>query len=206
MPDKKRKMCARVQTAQILAFAQVLALFFIITSPAHAHKVYIFAWVEGDMVYTESYFSSNKKVVNGLIKVFDSSDHLLLEGKTNDSGEFSFKIPARTDLRLVLEATMGHKAEYMLKADELPDIEEEPTPSDKNKEPQGLLSSPSQVDMGQIRVFVEEALDSRLKPISRALAKIEQERGPGLTEIIGGIGYIFGIMGLILYFRSRKNR
>jgi nickel transport protein len=36
------------------------------------------------------------------------------------------------------------------------------------------------------------------------LATIQEERGPGLTEIIGGIGYIFGVMGLILYLKGRK--
>jgi len=53
--------------------------------------------------------------------VFDLSGNKLLEGKTNDNGEFSFKIPKKADLRIVLEATMGHKTEYILKADEIPD-------------------------------------------------------------------------------------
>ncbi len=30
--------------------------------------------------------------------------------------------------------------------------------------------------------------------------------GPGLTEIIGGIGYIFGLVGMAMYFTSRKKR
>jgi len=57
----------------------------------------------------------------------------------------------------------------------------------------------------QLRKVVEQTLDSRLRPIARSIAKMQEERGPGFTEIVGGIGYIFGIMGLLLYFRSRKN-
>ena len=203
MPGKKRKNRKAFQARQVIAFAQVLVLFLALASTVHAHRVYIFAWVEGDTVHTESYFGSKKKVVGGIIKVFDPSGHILLEGKTDDRGEFSFKIPRKTDLRLVLEATMGHRAEYLLETDELPDIPERPTPSN-NKGPQGPPSSPAQVDIDQIRILVEEALDSRLKPITKALARIQEERGPGFPEVIGGIGYVFGIMGLILYFRSRK--
>ena len=58
----------------------------------------------------------------------------------------------------------------------------------------------------QISMVVEKALDSRLKPIIKTLAKIQEERGPGFTEIIGGVGYIFGLMGLILYFKSRRKQ
>jgi nickel transport protein len=58
--------------------------------------------------------------------------------------------------------------------------------------------------MEQIRIVVEKTIDSRLKPIVKTLAKIQEERSPGFTEIIGGVGYIFGLMGLILYFKGRK--
>ena len=58
--------------------------------------------------------------------------------------------------------------------------------------------------MDQIRKIVEETLDSRLKPITTALAKLQQDKGPGLTDMIAGIGYIIGIMGIILYFRAKK--
>jgi nickel transport protein len=51
---------------------------------------------------------------------------------------------------------------------------------------------------------VEETTDSSLKPITKALAETERDKGPGLREIIAGIGYIVGIMGIILYFRAKK--
>ncbi|MBW1768300.1 MAG: hypothetical protein JRJ65_14795 [Deltaproteobacteria bacterium] len=204
MLGKERTICKYLQARQIIPFALALALCLISVSPALAHKVYLFAWVEGDTVYTDSYFPGKKKVINGPIKVFDPSGKQLLEGKTDEKGRFFFKIPQRTDLRIVLEATMGHRAEYILKAEEVSDIAVIP---DAEKETDRLQdSSPGavRVDMEQIRIMVEKAIDDRLKPIVRMLARIQEERGPGLTEIIGGIGYIFGLMGIVLYFKSRK--
>jgi nickel transport protein len=32
------------------------------------------------------------------------------------------------------------------------------------------------------------------------------DRGPGLTEIMGGIGYIIGLVGLALYFSNRRRK
>ena len=85
---------------------------------AWPHKVYVFAWVEGDTVYTESYFSDGNKAVHARIEVFDSHGKLILAGKTDKEGNFSFKLPARTDLRIVLNASEGHEAEFNLSVDQ----------------------------------------------------------------------------------------
>ena len=201
--DRGIHLSYRFFTCLIIAFG--ISLLFI--SPAFAHKVYIYAWYEGDTVCTESYFGSNKKVKDGLIVVFDNSGKKLLEGRTNDKGEFSFKPPQKTDLRIVAEAGMGHKGEFLLKAEE----ETGPLPTETVEEktqpvvaPEAVPSTAAPQDLSQIKAIVEQALDARLKPVMRELAKIREEKGPGLTEVIGGIGYIFGIMGLVMYIKVRS--
>ena len=188
----------------------VLSLVFMLTilvtseTSVFAHKAYLFAWLDGDTVYTESYFGGKKKVRGGLVRVFGPSGKELLHGKTDEKGEFSFKIPQKTDLRIVLDATMGHKTEYILRTDDRTEIAGPSEPADEKKELHESLTSPDKVDIEQIRVVVEKTVDDRLRPIRRALAKIQEQKGPGFIEVIGGIGYIFGCMGLILYFRDRK--
>jgi nickel transport protein len=192
--------------------AFIFATLCLFAAPPHAaaHKVYLFAWVEGDTVYTDSYFPDKRKIIGGKVEVFDPDGKKLLEGQTDEKGAFSFKIPQKTDLRIVLEATMGHRAEFTMKAVELGgETEEEKTPSESTPERDGSRAESSSgvhVDKEEIRRVVEESLDLKLKPILRQLAKLQEEEGPGLTEAVGGIGYIVGIMGLILYFRSRRDR
>lgn len=186
------------------AFLSVLLLFLFLPSTAHAHKVSLFAWVENDTVYTESYFGGEKKAIGGLIKVYDLSGNQLLEGKTDENGAFSFRIPQKTDLKIVLEATMGHKTEFILKAEDLGAGPESVEVSREKEKPAVLTSSSVETDMAEIRLMMEGVMDARLKPIAKALAKIQQDKGPSFTEIIGGIGYIFGLMGVALYFGSRK--
>lgn len=99
--------------------AIILILFFASLETVYAHGVHVFASVDGDRILTDSYFSDERKVKEGVIKVYDPSGALLLEGKTDENGSFSFRIPQQTDLKIVLEASMGHRAEYLLKADEL---------------------------------------------------------------------------------------
>jgi len=86
---------------------------------ALAHRVNLFAYVEGGIIYTESYFPDGKPVAGGKISVYDSQDDLLLEGTTDKDGLFHFAIPKVDDLTIVIEASMGHKNHYQLKRTEV---------------------------------------------------------------------------------------
>ena len=170
--------------------------------PALAHKVMIFAWVEGDTVFTESKFSGGKKAINAPVVIFDKDGKKLLEGKTDNKGEFSFKIPKLTDLRIVLNAAMGHKAEWTVPESE---IREAGNIVEKKKvaEPSG----PTTVGLSkeEVKKIVEDSLDKKLRPIVRMITESKNNE-PSLTEIIGGIGYIFGLMGVALYFINRRKK
>jgi nickel transport protein len=50
---------------------------------------------------------------------------------------------------------------------------------------------------------IEKALDKKLAPIMRTLAEM-QEQKIRLTDVLGGLGYIFGLVGVAAYFKSKK--
>jgi nickel transport protein len=185
-----------------LAFSTLLLLMP--ASVVFAHKVNIFAYVEGDTVYTESYFPDGTKAKDGIVEVYDSQGIKLLEGKTDEKGEFSFNPPKKDDLEIVLIASMGHKNSYILSADELAGI----IVTEKPQEPESIESEVKevmQVDLEQIKRIIDSSLDEKLKPIMKQLTKAQQKE-VSFTEVVGGIGYIFGIMGIILYFASKKKK
>ena len=189
--------------ATIVISALGIIAFLTLASQVWAHKVNVFAWVEGDMVFVEGYYPGGKKAQNSLVEVYNSTGAKLLEGRTNQKGEFSFKIPAREDLRIVLTAGMGHKNDFTITAGDLGGSEPssgEPVPKTREK-----VSPPSSttVDIGPLEVMIDEALDRKLEPVIKLIRNTRKE-GPGFTEIIGGIGYILGLFGLVMYFKDRK--
>ena len=193
----------RYRLFYVLTFMSVL---FFYSSAAYGHKVYIFAWTEGDMIHTESYFGGNKKVQDGTIKVFNTEGKELVSGKTNENGEYSFKIPEIADLRIVLESSMGHGAEYLFKKSEFSSDQVPATEITTDTKTTEETESPLQVsaDHDLLRKEIEAALETKLKPVIKELAKLREDRGPGVTEIVGGIGYILGIMGIVAYMKSRR--
>jgi len=189
-----------------------LVVLILLPSATLAHKVNLFAYADNGMVYTESYFSDGRKVMNSTVEVFDAKNNkLLLTGKTDKNGEFSFKIPQANVLRIVLTASMGHKNEYLLSKDEVKDALGMVSASEKSLpesvEREKKETSPknmTQIYDNQLKFFIEQAVEKKTAPIMRKLIKIEKQiQKPSLQEILGGIGYILGLMGIGIYFKHR---
>ena len=185
----------------------IFLIIMMIDISVFAHKVNIFAYVEGGKIYTESYFNDGKNCIDSRIEVFDNQGNKLLEGLTDEEGMFSFEVPSEGliigDLKLILTASMGHRAEYIIPANELGGGVAGLT-QEKSEEPIPTVSPEiSSFDLKEIQSLIENALDEKLKPMMREIKKSQEDRiSP--TEIIGGIGYIVGIFGMIAYFLSRK--
>lgn len=171
--------------------------------PALGHKVIVFAWVEGDTVFTESKFSGGRSAVGAEVLVFDREGQRLLEGRTDNKGGFSFKVPKLTDLRIVLNAGTGHQGEWTIPESEIREAgyvpEEEKSPGEASQAITVGLSKE------EIKDLIEESLDMKLRPIMRMMTE-STSKGPSVTEILGGIGYIFGLMGVALYFKNRGEK
>jgi len=228
------------RSVQLLCLAAVINVAFV--AIAQAHKVNVFAYVEGDRVMVEGYFSGNVKAQNCQVLVFDSAGNKLIEGKTDTKGVYSFGLkdlpPFKGGLKIVLEAEMGHRAEYNLAESEIPArrnqgsqkpqgegthetkaddtvalAEKRPSPppmTDKGAEPK--MAAPPQPALNEeaLQKSLSAMLDQKLAPIVKMLGN--QERilleskmaGPSLSEIVGGIGWILGIVGTAAFFWGKK--
>jgi len=106
--------------SSFVIFCLLFTVFCLLPAVTFAHKVNIYAYAENGMVYLEGYFVDGTKCKNSIVEVFDEKDGMkLLEGKTDKDGRFSFKIPKVVSLKLVLHASIGHRAEYTLGEDEV---------------------------------------------------------------------------------------
>ena len=195
----------------IFGSACLFMLCLLWSGSAMAHRVTVFAWVEGETVHTVSKFSGGKRVNGGEVFVYDlnaGEKNLspLLSGKTDSQGEFSFKIPKKTAMRIVIQAGMGHRGEWTIPLSEINPREPSPETPVSQEDRHGTSeegAAASAVNLGQMRHALEQSLDQKLSPVLKMLAE-SQDKGPTLHDILGGIGYIFGLMGLAAYMHFRR--
>lgn len=217
-----------------LSACLALALFLSGALSAQAHRVNIFAYVEGNEVVVECGFNRGSKVKQGFIEVFDAeTGKKLLDGATDDNGVFRFPAPAADarsghGLRIHVDAGEGHQNDWTIDAVELagttPDLsvaEAAPTSPDaaavQNAAPSSPVSAappippvaggpasaaPAWATPADVERIVNRALDARLAPVNRMLAE-QVEAGPDFADIVGGIGWIFGLIGVAAYFKRR---
>jgi len=213
----KNRKILNIRLCFFVLLSVFFSLFYVCT--AFAHKVIIFAWVEGDTVYTQSKFSGGKKAKGANVLVYDSKDALLLEGKTDNNGEFSFKTPKKADLKIVLNAGMGHMNKWDISADEF--MQEslqtgtDNLPTDTSAkiagEPANIktiepaLDEYAQITKKQLQKIIDVSLDNKLRPVIKMLLDM-QNKGSQINEVIGGIGYIIGLAGIAAYFSNRKKK
>ena len=171
--------------------------------PVLAHKVNIFAYIEGDKVYTESYFNDGKKCINSKIEVFDINEVKLLEGLTDEKGIFIFDLPQTSYLKIILTASLGHRAENILEVNHEKELEKLEIDNSEVNSTEIVQKNNPNVSKEDIQKLINQALDEKLAPIMREIKKFQEEK-ISFNDIIGGIGYILGIFGIMAYFLSRK--
>jgi len=178
-----------------------LLLCLSVTSAAQAHAIHVFAVAEGKVVRGEVYMSGGARPTGCKVEVFAPDGTKVVETVTNERGEFSFEAAARADHRIVADTGDGHRAEYVLKAEEIPETllpaaTGPPRSAGATRENAQAPEIPPTDPRG-----VEQIVARHVGALRRQLRDAEQRRR--LSDVLGGIGYIFGLAGVALYFRSR---
>jgi len=187
-------------TISAVLFALILAL----AGAAQAHRISVYAYVEDGQIKGEGYMPGGGKVSNQQVQVLDAGGKVLAEAKTSPEGAFSLPLPqAKPPLTLVLSAGAGHRATYKLSAADLGiDAPAAPAASAPTAvKPASQAVAVSQ-DLGpQIKKAVEQAV----APLRAQLAEMALHSNEvSLKDIVGGLGWIVGLLGLAAYMKARK--
>lgn len=193
---------------KILKIAVIcLTASLFLASPARTHRINLFCWTEKGQISCEASFSGDNPVQGGKIEVRQKTGTILVSGKTDKQGAFSFSAPQEDhgDLKVAVDAGMGHKSTWTIEADEY--LERgEPEAKNSKKSPReegGSTDRASNTDKQDLRAMIQDVLNKELAPVKKELAGLRQSRTT-LQDIISGIGYILGLMGIALYFKSKR--
>jgi len=188
-----------------------LDLMILAASPVRAHRVHLYAFVEGGEIVADCRFSKKSPAQNAKVEVLDAAGgKLLVSGRSDARGTARLAVPPElmahpADVLVTLDAGEGHRAEWRIAA------------SDLQKASAGTPVTPSDVQPGQgaARAAVSDEKERCISPgelearLREERARFEAERnaeGPGLIEIVGGIGWIVGIFSILFTLNARRRK
>jgi len=196
-----------------LLLSAALALDAAQGGEAWAHRLSVFAYVEGDAVRVESKFGSGRACQECDAQVVDSgSGAALASGKTDAEGRFGYAPASKptADVKIVIAAPGGHQGEWTLSVAELAQLgaRSEGAASVSKTVPAAASQAPAhsrlmEVDEQRLRALVAEELEKKIAPL-RAMLVNGKLGGPSVSEIAGGIGYIIGLAGLAVLLKGRR--
>jgi nickel transport protein len=191
-----------VKTKSVLSVLVPLFIFCLFAENAFAHGIDMSAFVDGDAVRVECGFGGDHAVENGKITVTDFEDETVIhEGVTDHEGVFRFRpsdefLATGHGLIVRLDTDDGHGNEKAISAAELRGLSHGHAATPQQ-------ARPAVMDTAELEAAIGKMLDEKLSPIRRTLAR-QQEQGPGLRDIVGGIGWILGLLGLATYMKYRR--
>ncbi|NPA40253.1 MAG: hypothetical protein GXO57_07410 [Thermodesulfobacteria bacterium] len=187
-----------------------LFAIFLTYGLAQAHKVSVFAYREADQIVGMSYFSGGTPCKHCEIIVYDSKGKEIATTKTDEKGNFKVKVKYTGPVTVKVLGGEGHVAEFHLEGLK----EEEAIGENTQNETQvsnETVSETSQttqvkgISPQELKRIVREVVAEETAPIKSMLLELEKEMAAAkIHDVLGGIGYIFGVWGLFALIRRRK--
>ena len=181
----------------VLVFTVSAVLFSVQT--AWAHKTNVFAHAHGKEIHGEVLADGSTPMSEAKITAYGPSGEILGETVADDKGEFSLTVTQRCDWKIVASGD-GHQASCVVLMEELPDdlpsvgnaAAHSHTHDDGHSHPDEL-GGPAGED---------EELHRQIIALRRDIEKLRDKLR--WQDIIGGVGYILGIMGIAFYFLGSR--
>ncbi len=184
--------------------------------PAWAHRVNVFAWYTGKEIQGEAYFSGGRRPQKAEVQLIGAKGEVVTSTVTDDKGRFRFPEPPPGRYQVRLNAGLGHMAEATV------DVPGEKAPSPTGRRPVVGSVAPTPASGQKVgragqdgleagRCITQEqldaALDLRLKPVENELRRLaEAQSSITFHDVVAGLGYIVGLMGLALYLKRGQDR
>ena len=172
---------------------------------AAAHNVVGGVYATGFEIEGEAGFSNGSMANAGtIVKITDQAGIPLGEVLTDDEGFFTFIAKKRITHVFKINMGAGHQLTMQLPAEELPESLSAGSSSiQSTNNPSLSVSNVTPENVDQITVLMlEKAIAKQIKPLRKEIQSLKEKSG--LRDILGGIGYIFGLLGLVAFLRERK--
>lgn len=188
----------------------LFSLFLILISvkATLAHKVNVFGYREGNYIIGEAYFSDGSPCKKCLVEIYDKQGKKIAQTATDERGKFKVLVNEKGSVEIKLIAGEGHLAEYEI--EDLKEVAEKNQISLQKEISKKVVKSKNSqiqasINKDELKNIVREVVAKETEGIKSMLMDLKKDMNKTkIHEIISGIGYIFGIWGIIALLKTRK--
>jgi nickel transport protein len=113
-----------IPPALLLSVAALLGM----TGPAWAHRLDAQAFLKGNELQVEAWFSSGEPARGARIEIYGADGRVVADGRLDDNGIFTCSLERAEALRIVVVAGADHRKELLISAADMLQKSSEPVP------------------------------------------------------------------------------
>lgn len=177
-----------------------LILFLSLALPAEAHKLRLFATVEGEDVTGYAFFTGGGRAQGADWQALDARGVAVAQGRTDGEGRYRFTPPdpVTDDILVRVDTHEGHMAEAVVKAERFGAPPMTPVmPPAASLAAGGRIAAP----VPDTKV-VELAVQRQIAPLLERIEAMDSRMR--ITDVLSGLFLIVGLAGIGLYLRGRR--
>jgi nickel transport protein len=173
-----------------------LALVVLAAAPAEAHRLRVFATVEGGMIEGYAFFVGGGRPDDADVR-FVRAGEVVHATTTDAEGAFAWRPVEPGPITVVVDPGGGHSAEVTLGAERFATA----PAGDAAPAPASQAPSPDPLDPA-IEAAIEAAVARQIRPLLDA--QVEAQSRIRFNDVMGGVGMIVGLAGVALWARTRR--
>jgi len=196
---------------KLLRLVVTLLLSAVAIPLAHAHRLDLFVTADGAIIQGTATYAPGGPAQRGTV-TFQAPDGTELgEVELGSDGSFAFQTPFRCDITVTVDTPDAHRARATIPAAELPqalpawrpDGEHDDAPQTGDGGMGEEASATAVGDADDLLPLIERAVSRQIAPLRQEIGQMEG--AIRMRDILGGLGYIAGLAGLLLYFKTRRS-
>jgi nickel transport protein len=180
-----------------------VALFLVLVAPAAAHKLKVFATVEGDALVGYAFFIGGGRAMDTPFVARTAAGAEVASGRTDGEGKFRVvpPPPVVSDIVVTVDTREGHIASATIPASRFGGraaaAATSPPPGETTAAPP-VVSDPG---VEATAALVEAAVQRQVEPLLERIEAMDSRLR--FTDALSGIFLIIGAAGIVLWFRGR---
>lgn len=180
-----------------------MALVLLAAAPSWAHKVNIYGYAEDGKLKGQAYFAGGNPARESKVLLLDNNGKEIDGATTGVDGSFEMALPtAKPPLKLVIAAGEGHQGEFTLLAEDLGQAAEETASTQSNEAT--TAAAPATPPPADFEKAVAKIVEKKVAPLRAEINRIRAEQPSQISQVVGGIGWIIGLVGVAAFFLARR--
>ena len=188
-----------------------LGLGLLVLAPlAQGHQLRVFAYAEGPVIHGSVYFAGGAPAAAVRVEIRDAQGRPLKRLDADDQGAFQYPAEQPVEHQVMAYSADGHRALWTISAAELapgfpgPPVAPGTTKTAPQAAPPADPGTAAKVIDPALTAAIETAVARQIRPLREELNAAREHAG--MQDVLGGLGYIFGLAGLAAWWRSRRRR